>query len=158
MCRTAPTATALPRIVSPIHPLNESLTMTFTFVSWRRHAFAAFTTLACTSAALAAQPNALAQAQERYQQDMAQCASGQSYQDPATCRREAGAALAQARRGDLGNKTGAYAKNALQRCAAHKNSEDRAACESRIQGQGDISKESQAGGLLRQSTTVSPAN
>ena len=132
--------------------------MTFTFVSWRRHAFAAFTTLACTSAALAAQPNALAEAQARYQQDMAACASGQSYQDPASCRREAGAALAQARRGDLGNKPDDYASNALQRCAAHKNSEDRAACQARIQGQGDITPAARAGGLLRQSTTVSPAN
>ena len=104
----------------------------------------------------AAQPNALAQAQARYRQDIALCNSGQSYQDPATCRREAGSALAQAKRGDLSHPTGTYAKNALQRCAVHKG-DDRAACEARILGQGDITQESQAGGLLLKSTTVSPA-
>jgi len=104
----------------------------------------------------AAQPNALAQAQARYRQDIALCNSGQSYQDPATCRREAGSALAQAKRGDLSHPTGTYSKNALQRCAVHKG-DDRAACEARILGQGDITQESQAGGLLLKSTTVSPA-
>jgi hypothetical protein len=64
--------------------------------------------------------------------------------------------LAQAERGDLSKPTGTYSKNALQRCAVHKG-DDRAACEARILGQGDITKESQAGGLLRQSTTVIPA-
>jgi len=132
--------------------------MTSTYISFRHLCLVAISTLVCASAAQAAQPNALAQAQARYRQDMAQCASGQSYQDPATCRREAGAALAQAKRGDLGNKLGDYAKNALQRCAVHKDSTDRSACEARIQSQGDITKASQAGGLLRQSTTVSPAN
>ena len=39
-----------------------------------------------------------ADAQARYQQDRAACMSGQSNQDHATCLREAGAALAQARR------------------------------------------------------------
>lgn len=132
--------------------------MKTTFVPLSHLTLAAITTLICAHAALAAQPNALAEAQARYQQDMAACASGQSYQDPASCRREAGAALAQARRGDLGNKPDDYASNALQRCAAHKNSEDRAACQARIQGQGDITPAARAGGLLRQSTTVSPAN
>lgn len=118
---------------------------------------AAITTLMCASTALAAQPNTLAQAQERYRQDIAVCNSGKSYQDPATCRREAGSALAEAKRGDLRNPTDAYLKNALQRCAVHKTDEDRVACEARILGQGDISKESQAGGILRESITVSPA-
>lgn len=123
----------------------------------RHLTLATISTLICASAALAAQPNALAQAQARYRHDIAMCNSGQSYQDPATCRREAGSALAEAKRGDLRNPTEAYLKNALQRCAVHKTDEDRVACEARILGQGDITKESQAGGILRQSTTVSPA-
>ena len=121
-----------------------------------RHMALIATTLVGLVDTQAAQPNALAQAQARYRQDIALCNSGQSYQDPATCRREAGSALAQAKRGDLSHPTGTYAKNALQRCAVHKG-DDRAACEARILGQGDITQESQAGGLLLKSTTVSPA-
>ena len=130
--------------------------MIFTFVSWRRQTFAVFTTLACTAAALAAQPNALAQAQARYQQDMAVCNTGQSNQSVATCRREAGSALAEAKRGALGSDGKNYTNNALQRCAVH-TGDDRTACEARILGEGDITDASQAGGLLRQSITVSPA-
>ena len=130
--------------------------MIFTFTSWRRQTFAAFTTLACTAAALAAQPNALAQAQARYQQDMAVCNSGQSNQSVATCRREAGSALSEAKRGALGSDGKNYTNNALQRCAVH-TGDDRTACEARILGEGDITDASQAGGLLRQSITVSPA-
>jgi len=121
-----------------------------------RHMALIAATLVGLADAQAAQPNALAQAQARYRQDIALCNSGQSYQDPATCRREAGSALAQAKRGDLSHPTGTYSKNALQRCAVHKG-DDRAACEARILGQGDITQESQAGGLLLKSTTVSPA-
>jgi hypothetical protein len=122
----------------------------------RHLTLATIATFMCASAALAVQPNTLAQAQARYRQDIAVCNSGKSYQDPATCRREAGSALALAKRGEPSPSTEVYSKNALQRCAVHKG-DDRAACEARIQGQGDISRESQAGGMLRQSTTVSPA-
>lgn len=140
-------------------PLNQhprKPAMKHAFAPLRHLTLATLTTLTCASAALAAQPNALAQAQARYRQDIAVCNSGQSYQDPATCRREAASALSEAKRGDLSNNTGTYSKNALQRCAVHKG-DDRAACEARILDQGDITKESQAGGILRQSTTVSPS-
>jgi hypothetical protein len=66
----------------------------------RHLALTALTTLACISGALAAQPNASAQAQARYRHDMAVCNSGQSNQAVATCRREAGSALAEAQRGN----------------------------------------------------------
>ena len=122
-----------------------------------RLTLATLTSLICASAALAAQPGGVAQAQARYRQDMAVCNSGQSNQTAATCRREATNALAAAKRGGLSKPTEAYQHNALQRCAVHKGDE-RTACEARIQDQGDINNAAQAGGLLRQSTTLIPAD
>jgi len=130
--------------------------MKHAFAPLRHLTLATLTTLICASAALAAQPNGLAQAQARYQQDMAVCNSGQSNQSVATCRREAGSALSEAKRGNLGSNGKNYTNNALQRCAVH-TGDDRTACEARILGEGDITDASQAGGLLRQSITVSPA-
>ena len=119
----------------------------------QRLTLVALTSLLCASAAQAAQPDDLAQA--RYRQDMAVCNSGQSNQAAATCRREATNALAAAKRGGLSKPTETYQQNALQRCAVHKGDE-RTACEARIQDQGDINNAAQAGGLLRQSTTMVP--
>lgn len=87
---------------------------------------------------------------------MAVCNSGQSNQSVATCRREAGAALAEAKRGNLHNDSRPYESNALQRCAVHQG-DDRVACEARIYGQGNVTTGTQAGGLLRESITVTPA-
>lgn len=130
--------------------------MTLTSTLFRHLTVVTTATLMCASAALAAQPQALTQAQARYRHDMAVCNSGQSNQNVATCRREAGSALAEAKRGGLSNNAEADAKNALKRCAVHTGN-DRTACEARILGEGDITKASQAGGMLRQSTTVIPA-
>jgi hypothetical protein len=116
-----------------------------------------FTVLLCASAAQAAQPAGLAQAQARYLQDMAACNSGPVNPAAATCRREATNALAAAKHGDLDNATENYQQNALQRCAVHKGDE-RTACETRILNQGDITSAARAGGLLRQSITIVPAN
>jgi hypothetical protein len=111
----------------------------------------------CVSQLLAASPSASAQAQARYRDEMARCNSGQSHQTIATCRQEAGAALAEARRGGaVQDDPVPYQSNALQRCAVHQG-DDRAACESRIRDQGDITPGVEAGGLLRQSITVTPA-
>jgi len=84
---------------------------------------------------------------------MAICKSGASNQSVATCRREAGSALAEAKRGALSTNTESYKSNALQRCAVHKG-DDRMACEARIIGQGNVTTGTEAGGLLRKSTTV----
>lgn len=130
--------------------------MTTIFSSFRQLTLGALTTLVCVSGALAASPNALTQAQERYRQDIARCNSGQSNQSVADCRREAGNALAEAKRGALPNDQGQYRMNALQRCTVHEG-DDRAACEARIIGQGDITTDAEAGGILRKSITVTPA-
>jgi hypothetical protein len=116
----------------------------------------ALTTLACVANAQAASPGASTQAQARYQHEMAVCNSGQSNQSVATCRREAGAALAEAKRGALNSNPTQYQSNALQRCAAHQG-DDRVACEARIVGQGNVTTGTEAGGLLRESITVTPA-
>lgn len=130
--------------------------MTPAFAALRYTTAAALTAMACVSAALAAPPADITQAQARYRQDMALCNSGQSNQAPATCRREAASALAQAKSAAIHNQPDQYQTNALQRCEAHQG-DDLAACKARILGQGDITSGSQAGGVLRESTTVLPA-
>lgn len=116
----------------------------------------AMTTLACVSYAQTATPAALKEAQVRYQNDMAICNSGQSNQSGATCRREAGAALGEAKRGRTDRGPAQYQMNALKRCAVHQG-DDRVACEARIINEGDITSGVMAGGILRESITVTPA-
>ena len=132
--------------------------MTTGFLAWRQLALAIFlTTLTGTGSALAASPGASAQAQARYRDEMTHCNSGQSHQSLVTCRQEAGAARADARRNDAVQVDPAqYQGNALQRCAVHQG-DDRSACEARITGQGDVTRDIEAGGLLRRSITVTPA-
>ncbi len=122
----------------------------------RQLALAALTTLVCIANALAASPSASPQAQARYRHDMDICNSGQSNQSVATCRREAGSALAEAKHGAVHIDPAQYQKNALQRCAVHQG-DDRVACEARIISQGDVATGIEAGGLLRESITVTPA-
>jgi hypothetical protein len=107
------------------------------------------------SNALAAGPIAPSQAQANYVHEMVICNSGQSNQTLATCRREAGAALAEARRGQLSDVPDQYQSNALRRCESHAGI-DRQACQARILGQGDITDGAQDGGILRKSITVMP--
>ena len=74
---------------------------------------------ACAAFALqdagAAQP--MSDAQARYQQERANCLSGNTQEDRATCLREAGAALVEARRGGLTDPQGRERQqNATDRC------------------------------------------
>jgi len=113
--------------------------------------------LLCATQAIAAGASASAEAQTRYRQDMAVCASGQSNQDLATCRTEARNALAEARRGGLtAAPDTTYTMNARQRCAAHKGI-DKDACDARMRGEGSSVGSVGGGGILRQSVTVIPA-
>lgn len=131
--------------------------MTTGFLAWRQLALAVLTTLMGMGSALAASSGVAAQAQARYRNEMAHCNSGQSHQNLVTCRQEAGAAWADAKRNDAVQVDPAqYQGNALQRCAVHQG-DDRLACEARIVGQGDVTRDVEAGGLLRQSITVTPA-
>ena len=91
-------------------------------------------------------------ANARYRAERAMCNSGQSYQDRATCLREAGAALQESKKGRLGSNQGAdgmYKQNALIRCNALP-AEDRVACQRRIEGEGTISGSVSEGGVLRE--------
>ncbi|WP_210543068.1 hypothetical protein [Rhodoferax sp. PAMC 29310] len=129
--------------------------MTIASSTLRQLTLVALTTLACAAYAQTAFPAAATQAQARYQRDMAVCNSGQSNQSVATCRREAASALDEAQRGTTGSNPAQYQNNALQRCAVHQG-DDRVVCEARITNESDITSGVQAGGVLRQSTTVTP--
>ena len=153
-CATARTSAAERRSLNDTNTSGKPL-MTSLSSAFRQLTLATLTTLACVSGAMAS-PSASTQAQERYRQDIARCNSGQSNQSAVDCRREAGNALAEAKRGAIHNDPTQFQRNALQRCTVHEG-DDRAACEARIIGQGDVTTEVEAGGILRKSITVKPA-
>ena len=109
----------------------------------------------CLATAAAAAVNPVeAQAQRRYRQERADCTSGHSHQDRATCLKEAGAAYQEARRGGLTNEPASkLAANATRRCEAQP-AEDREACVRRITEPGNREGSSEAGGLIRHSETT----
>ncbi len=84
------------------------------------------------------------------------CNDGQSGESRATCLRESGAALAQARRGQLSDPNADYARNARLRCDALVG-DDRVACIERMNGGGTVSGSVGAGGDLREIVTTVPA-
>ena len=94
----------------------------------------------------------LSEAQQRYKQERAACMNGTSNQDRATCLKEAGAALAEAKRGGLAS--GHLARNRLARCDTMP-AQDRKACETRMDS-GTTSGSAQQGGIIRESTEVVP--
>ena len=114
-------------------------------------ALCAASTLLATSMALAAD------AQLIYQRDRAACINGQTGQDRATCLREAGAALQEARRGRLDDGQAQFEQNRLARCDSHP-AEDRQACIRWMNGEGFTSGSVAGGGIYRELVTpVVPA-
>lgn len=103
--------------------------------------------------AFGADKSASAEARARYLRERAVCTSGQSQQDRATCLQEAGAALAEARRGglDVGNPDTLRA-NQLKRCETLPTS-DRQDCVARMQGSGTSSGSAATGGIYRELVT-----
>ena len=95
---------------------------------------------------------AQAQAQTRYQQERAICLSGQSPQDRATCLKEAGAALAEARRGGLDSDGANFTANQRQRCDQLTGAEQQD-CVARMQGRGSTQGSVAGGGILRELVT-----
>ncbi len=95
-----------------------------------------------------------------YRQERAKCLDGRSQQDRATCLQEAGAALAEARRGRLDNREDAatLARNALLRCQRQR-PEDRPDCERLARGEGSRSGSVEGGGVIKEivTRTVGPA-
>lgn len=131
--------------------------MRFTFLSISTRLLgAAILTLGVTQA-IAAGAGGDDTAQARYRQEMALCNSGQSNQDIQTCRREAGSARQEARRGGLSGAGVGLEQNALLRCAAHEGI-DRRACEARMRGEGTSSGSVGGGGILRETVIVVPGS
>jgi hypothetical protein len=102
--------------------------------------------------ALAANKTDSADALARYRQERAVCMSGQSNQDRATCLREASAALADAKRGALGDGAAQSVGNESKRCERLPD-EERKACVARMRGQGRTSGSAAAGGISRELVT-----
>jgi hypothetical protein len=117
---------------------------------------------ACTLGALlvagmaTAADGKLSEAQARYQQDRAACVSGQSHQDRATCLREAGAALQEAKRGRIGDGQTSYEQNQQIRCD-RLTAGDREDCLRRMRGEGTVSGSVEGGGIYRELRTTVPA-
>ena len=94
----------------------------------------------------------LAQAQARYQQERALCQAGQSPQDRATCLKEAGAALAEARRRGLDSDATKFTANQQQRCD-RLSGDDQQDCLARMRGRGTTQGSVAGGGILRELVT-----
>lgn len=97
-------------------------------------------------------------AEARYRADRAACIEGRTGQDRATCLKEAGAALAEARAAARQPNRGATAAeltaNALARCERQPES-DRADCRLRVQGRGSQQGSVAEGGILYEMVTKS---
>jgi hypothetical protein len=112
--------------------------------------------LLVATAAAAAGGN-LSDAQARYQQDRAACMKGEPHQDRATCLREAGAALQEAKRGHLSEgDQRQYEQNRLVRCDSQP-PEDREDCVRRMRGEGTTSGSVEKGGVYRELVRPVPA-
>lgn len=115
-------------------------------------------TLAATTALLAPMAHAASaktEVDQRYRAEVAVCNSGKSQQDRATCLREAGAARAEARKGNLKTPAGAdVSSNATERCKAQP-AADQPACVQRITGAGKTTTEGsvKGGGVIRETVT-----
>ena len=119
-----------------------------------------FTLASCAAATLLFAGTAVAgtsEARLRYQQERAVCMSGASNQDRATCLKEAGAALQEARRGKLSASESQLGRNRTMRCYTLP-VQDRQDCELRMSGAGSTSGSAQQGGILRELTRPVPAN
>lgn len=93
----------------------------------------------------------------RYQEERAACATKKPGEDQATCLREAAAAHAAARSGELAEPAADYAENALARCAALPAAE-RDVCRHRVR-EGKTEGSVSGGGIIREyrEITLPPA-
>lgn len=91
--------------------------------------------------------------QERYQQERADCMSGRTHQSKETCLKEAGAALGEARAGNL-DKADAerLRRNAMARCQMLQGA-DRRECEVRMRA-GSVQGDPADGGVIREHRTT----
>jgi hypothetical protein len=113
-------------------------------------------TLLYAPAALTAESGNVSDVQTRYQHERAACLNGESHQDRATCLREAGAALEEAKRGHLDDGGAPYEQNKLLRCNAQP-PEDREDCQRQMRGEGITRGSVADGGIYRELVTTVPA-
>ncbi len=118
--------------------------------SWGLALCAAGVLLSATAAA--ADRGNRSDAQAVYQRDRAACINGQTSQERATCLREAGAALQEARRGRLDDGQAQFERNRLIRCDSQP-PQDRPECVRRMSGEGSTSGSVEGGGILRELVT-----
>ena len=84
------------------------------------------------------------------------CARHTSAEDRKTCLREAGAAKAEARRGELRVPGADYERNSMQRCQTLP-ADDQEACRARVRGEGTSSGSVEGGGIYRETREIVPA-
>jgi hypothetical protein len=114
---------------------------------------AAFALAAAMVPAAWAAGKANAELEAQYKQERAECTSGRSSQDRATCLKEAAAAYGEAKKNNLNTSgDGSLARNAMKRCDAQPQA-DRADCRARINGQGTTKGSVAGGGLIRETVT-----
>lgn len=107
--------------------------------------------------AFAADAGAAGSPEAKYQKERAACLSGQTNQARETCLKEAGAALAEARKGrlDNGEAKPSLNANALERCKVVP-AADRTACERMARGEGKVSGSVEGGGVIKELVTIVP--
>jgi hypothetical protein len=88
-----------------------------------------------------------------YQHEVQSCLSGKTQQDQATCLREARNAAADKKRGVLDTE-GNLIANGTARCNVFQAADDKAACQARVMGMGQIEGSVAGGGLIREVETV----
>jgi len=129
--------------------------MTLSHTTLSRLMLAVFAAGACMAASTAAAQAISPEAQ--YKTDVARCQSGDTNQDKATCMREAGAALEEAKRNRLMHDNANYDQNQVRRCQALP-ADQREDCMlqmspgSNTQVQGSVA----GGGVLRETTITIP--
>lgn len=119
---------------------------------------AAAACLAVTLPAAAQSAPSAADAQAQYRLDVERCNAGQTSQDKATCLREAGAALEEARRHRLMRNDSSYTANQSARCESLPAGQ-REDCRLQMSGQNTrVQGSVDGGGILRETTITIPAS
>ena len=132
--------------------MNSTRPRLFSFLRFGRLCAVSAALSACAAAAMALANTPSADIEARYQAERATCMNGSSNQDRSTCLKEAGAARAEARKGQLTDGDGKLRQNAKQRCDALSGDEARD-CLARMKGKGTTSGSAQGGGILRETVT-----
>jgi hypothetical protein len=88
-----------------------------------------------------------------YQSEVQACMTGRTQEDQATCLKEARNAHADKQRGVLDTQ-GSLSANAMDRCDVFQSGENKAACEARVLGYGNVQGSVAGGGLVREVETV----